>query len=144
MNTRQNGRQKSTRPAAMPTKASDRTVDMFTGLTAVESKESEELDIQETEKGPDESIEQSAERWRNTALFTAEHLSKYFNDSIPGTSKFRLTEQNNNLYLEKFEVGKDGEAYSYAGLMFSTADLPELTSCIVAAYKDWKIRNNVG
>lgn len=123
------------------TNAADRTVDMFTGLTSVEAKSPPPAKLDEADTGGPtvrlpETIEQAAERWRNTALFSAEHFSKSYNDSLPGTAKFRLTEKGPFLFLEQFRLGKDGECFQWSGVMFKESDLYELTSVLVRASKD--------
>jgi hypothetical protein len=112
-----------------------RTVDMFTGMTAVDAVQAVEEDAKDSLK-VSETIETSAERWRANAMFTAEHLSKHWNESKPETAKFRLTEKDGNLFLEKFSLDVRGEAYHWSGLMFRASDLYELTSVFVKAAKE--------
>ncbi len=108
--------------------AADRTVDLFAPKEQVLSTEdtTESVRLSET-------IEVAAERWRNNAFFTQEHFSKHFNDSIPGTAKYRITEKGGNMFLEQFRLGKDGEAYHWSGVMFASSDLNELTNVFVRA-----------
>jgi len=116
-------------------KAEDRTVDMFTGKTKLDEQKVASEVVEETYKGS-ETIETAAERWRATAIFTAELFSKHYNDSVPGTDKYRLTIKGEHMFLEKFSLGKDGQAYHWAGLMFDKKNLFEITSVFVRASKD--------
>lgn len=100
-------------------------------------------DVQELPRQA-ETIEQAAERWRNNAFFTQEHFSKSFNNSEPGKGVFRLTEKDGNMYLEQFRLGRDGKAFHYAGLMFQSGDLYELTNVFVTASKARKAKENGG
>ncbi len=119
--------------------AASRTMDMYSVQTAaavdaVMAKEVHE-DVQEAHKQA-ETIEVAAERWRNNAFFTQEHLSKHFNESVPGKEKFRLTLKDGWRYLEKFSIDKSGGAYHYCGVMFRDESLYELTGLFVAASKE--------
>lgn len=118
--------------------AADRTVDLFAPKEPTDFYEA--ATEPEAFKGS-ETIEQAAERWRNNALFTAEHLSKHFNDSQPDTAKYRITVKGDWLFLEQFRLGKDGHAYHWAGLMFQEKDLYEVTSVFVKASKAKKERS---
>ncbi len=127
---------KTTKPSA-----ADRTIDLFTGAiaSAEAASEKEAATVQEDVKDDvrlPENIEVAAERWRNNAFFTQEHLSKHFNDSEPGTEKFRLTEKDGWMFLEQFRFGKDGGAYAWSGVMFRGTALYELTSVLVKASKE--------
>jgi hypothetical protein len=112
--------------------AADRTVDLFTRQSNMDAASEVVEAIQERVA---ESIEVAAERWRNNALFTAEHLSKCFNQSVPETAKFRLTEKGDQMFLEKFSLDGKGQSYGWAGVMFHKDDLYELTSVFVRASK---------
>ncbi len=113
--------------------AADRTVGMFDTPAPVEV--STEDNLSEASRGS-ENIEQAAERWRNQAFFTQEHLSKHFNESVPGKEKYRLTLKDGWRYLEQFRLDKSGGAYHYCGLMFQDANLYELTGLLVKASKE--------
>ncbi len=83
-----------------------------------------------------ETIEAASERWRNNAFATQEHVSKHFNESVPGTEKYRLTKKEGWWYLEQYRLDKSGAAYHYAGLMFADDNLYELTGLLVKASKE--------
>jgi len=83
-----------------------------------------------------ETIEQAAERWRANAYFTQEHLSKHFNDGLPGKEKYRLTLKDGWRYLEQFRLDSKGGAYHYSGVMFRDDSLYELTGLFVRASKE--------
>ncbi len=123
-----------------PASAVARTVDMFSGHTQAEEAAVAAEVITETYKGS-ETIEQAAERWRNNAMFTAEHLSKRWPDNVPNTDKFRITQKGDKLFLEKFSLGPNGvsgappTAYHWSGVMFSEDSLYELTNVFVKAAK---------
>ncbi len=126
--------------------AADRTIDLFTGAIAAQDKLSEAQAATVQPDAPDalkvsETIEVAAERWRTNAFFTQEHLSKHFNEGLPGTAKFRLTEKDGWQFLEQFRLGRDGQAYSWTGIMFKDSDLFELAGVLVAAARVKKERN---
>ncbi len=110
--------------------AADRTVDLFQPVVPTTEDQ-----LSEVGRG-NESIEQAAERWRATAFFTQEHLSKHFNESLPGKEKYRLTLKDGWRYLEQFRLDKLGGAYHYCGLMFQDDNLYELTGLLVKASKE--------
>ncbi len=118
--------------------AASRTVDMFS-VANVESAQAkaavEAPDVIGVPKQA-ESIEVAAERWRNNAFFTQEHVSKHFNGSVPGKEKFRLTLKDGWRYLEKFSLDKAGGAYHYCGVMFLDESLYDLTALFVAASRE--------
>ncbi len=118
-------------------KASDRTIDIFTGQTNVEAAE----DVPEDVSHGDPSIEANADRWRDKAFEVQEHLSKYFNTNEPGES-FRLTERGDLMLLEVFG-STSGKTYSkWTGVMFHRDSLYELTSVLVKASKARKEKEN--
>jgi len=128
--------------------AASRTVDMFSVLTkeqadkqeAAEAASAAAEDAKEAPKQA-ETIEQAAERWRNNAFFTQEHMSKSWGNAIE-KGVFRLTERNGWLFLEQYRNGRDGMAFHWAGVMFPTTDLYELTNVFVKASKAMKEREN--
>lgn len=83
-----------------------------------------------------ETIEVAAERWRDRAFTSQEHLSKHFNDGVPGKAIYRVTTKNGWSFLEQFRLGKDGMAYSWTGVMFKPDDLYEITGVLVKASKE--------
>ncbi len=113
--------------------AADRTVGMFDAPPPLEV--STEDNLSEASRGS-ENIEQAAERWRNQAFFTQEHLSKHFNESLPGKEKYRLTLKDGWRYLEQFRLDSKGGAYHYSGVMFKDENLYELTGLFVKASKE--------
>jgi len=117
--------------------AKSKTVDMFTGKTQLEEALSASEVIEETPRGS-ETIEQAAERWRQNAFYTNEFMSKRFTESVPETAKFRLTKKDGAVFLEKFQLGKDGYAYHWSGVMFKESDMDEITSVFVS---EWRSRN---
>ncbi len=112
--------------------AASRTIGIFEPPTAPEP---DITDVPDTARLP-ETIEAAAEKWRRTAFFTQEHLSKHFNESLPGKEKYRLTLKGGWRYLEQFRLDKSGGAYHYCGLMFADENLYELTGLLVKASKD--------
>lgn len=119
---------------AKKSKAEDRTVDMFSGKTRVEEIQVAQEDVQDGHKAF-ESIEQQAERLREKAFEFAEHLSKNWGQFIDGET-FRLTTRGEHMYLEQFRHNGQKDAYGYAGVMFPTKSLYELTGLFVKASKD--------
>lgn len=119
--------------------AADRTVDMFcsapTGFHQETTVEPEEPTVKVAE-----TIEQSAKRWRATAMFTSEHLSKHFNEGLSEKSVFRITTKDNMMFLEKFSNDVSGKAYGWAGVMFRTDELYELTGVFVKASKELRAK----
>ncbi len=109
--------------------AADRTVPMFSPVVPTTEDATDAPRMSET-------IEVAAERWRNNAFFTQEHLSKHFNESLPGKEKYRLTLKDGWRYLEQFRLDKSGGAYHYAGVMFADENLYELTGLFVKAAKE--------
>lgn len=124
-------------------KAEDRTIDIFSGKTAMEEKSAACEVIEEAPKGS-ETIEQAAERWRATAFWGSEHFSKSWPDRPREKGVYRLTEKDGNLFLEQFVNGTSGNAYKWAGVMFSTSDLYEITSVFVKASKDKQLKESKG
>ncbi len=127
--------------------AADRTIDLFAGAIAAQDalSEKEAATAQEDVKDApkvSETIEVAAERWRNNAFFTQEHLSKHFNDGEPGKATFRLTEKDGWQFLEQFRHGKDGQAYHWTGLMFKDSDLFEIAGVVVKAAKAKREKEN--
>ncbi len=128
--------------------AQSRTIDLFAGAIAAQEALSDKEAATVQEDAPEaprvsENIEKAAERWRNNAFFTQEHLSKHFNEGLPGTAKFRLTEKDGWQFLEQFRLGKDGEAYHWTGIMFKDSDMYELTSVLVKAAKAKQAKNEL-
>ncbi len=118
----------------MKPKASDRTVDMFTGKTKAEELAAAIEDIYENPKSA-ETIPEAAERWRANAFFTQQHISKHFEDSEYVGGKYRLTEDDKWMYLERYGTNKPGSVATYTGLMFPKSDIGELTGVFVKAYR---------
>ncbi len=126
--------------------AADRTVDLFS-QAVTDAKDREllaEATVEDTVEVPrqSESIEQAADRWRQNAFFTQEHLSKHFNAGEPGKAVFRITEKDGWSFLEQLRLGKDGLAYHWTGLMFKTTDTYELTGVLLKAAKALKEAGN--
>lgn len=127
--------------------AENRTIGLFSGRTQEEIDkgmlELAEKDAKDASQRPPEPIEVSANRWRDTAFYYQEILSKHYKDETvpPGTARFRLTfkaECPGFMFLEQFRAGADGKgAYMWSGFMFpsDTTTLYELTSCLVSAAK---------
>ncbi len=112
--------------------AADRTVGMFPDPAPVVLVTDDVTDAPRQA----ETIEAAAERWRANAFFTQEHLSKHFNDCVPGKEKYRLTLKDGWRYLEQFRLDKSGGAYHYCGLMFADENLYELTGLLAKASRE--------
>ncbi len=119
--------------------AATRTVDMF-APAAVEAAiaQAQVVAPEDLHDAPKvaETVEVAAERWRANAFFTQEHLSKHFNEGLPGKEKYRLTLKDGWRYLEQFRLDSKGGAYHYCGLMLRDDSLYELTGLFVAASKE--------
>lgn len=114
--------------------AADRTLGMF-DVPKPPELHTEDTQLSEASRS-NENIEQAAERWRANAFFTQEHLSKHFNESLPGKEKYRLACNDKWYYLEQFRLDGKGGAYHYCGLMFAEENLYELTGLLVKASRD--------
>lgn len=120
----------------MKPKAEDRTIDLFSGKTRQEEVSTE--DAVEAHKTP-ETVEEQAERLREKAFETAEHLSKHWGQAIDGGT-YRLTTRGQFMLLEQFKHNGHPAAYGYTGVMFPISDLYELTGVLVKAAKEKKAK----
>lgn len=125
-------------------KASDRTVDMFSGTTPEEDKNEAEriqqgLDNVEQPKDANPAIEANVDRWRASAFAGREFVSKHFGLEQAQENQYRISVENGVIYLEKTATGGSG-AYSYAGVFLPEGDLPVLARLFVDAAKDYMKR----
>ncbi len=127
--------------------SADRTLSMFSTAAAGAAKlEDQTTADAEDAARPSETIEQAAERWRASAFYTQELVSKLFlepPEAKAGHATFRLTEKDGWLFLEQYRNGKDGMAYHWSGVMFPYSDLYELAGVIVKAAKEKQAREKV-
>ncbi len=117
--------------------AADRTVDMFSVPHAVVEIPVETSDAPEVATNKAETIEQSAERWRANAFFTQEHLSKHWGNTEGQSGKYRLSKSTRLpgwILVERMGL-KDGDVYSWTGIMFPASELNEITGVFVTAAK---------
>jgi len=124
--------------------AAQRTVDLFTGKTEADIKITfDDSDSKDAPREPAETIEVSAERWRQNAFYTQEYVSENFGKvvtkieggaSVLSPSDFRLTTKGDWMYLERFgKVVTGPVAVSYTGVMFPLSDLYRIASVFVQA-----------
>lgn len=120
--------------AKKPT-AADRTMGLFGQPPAVEEREIEVL-APEVKDGERKSVEEDADRMRDTAFKGQEWTSKYFGSYEAPGNEYRVTHRGDFYYLETImkEVGKP-TAYGYTGVMVHDRDLLELVKVLVAAVR---------
>lgn len=136
-------------------KASDRTVDMFTGATRLEQQAAAAEELEPEQREPFNGIEGEVDRWREQAFQGQEWTTKHFYNgqtelhqescsvsteltkesnlkvSIP--NGFRLTLKSGWLYLERISRNGSTAAYHYAGLMMPEMDLFLLLEALLKA-----------
>lgn len=131
--------------------AADRTVSLFQeAIQKATEPTKEEIatapeDAPEAIKAPAETIEQQAQRWRDTAFYGQETVSKHFGVELmdkAGKETFRLTEKDGWMFLEKYANSKDGMAYHWSGVMFRSESLYELTGLFVKASRERKAKED--
>lgn len=120
--------------------AASRTVDLFSGKTAMEEAEAEAMakaeDVEEHHRPLAEPIEKVMDARRDNCFEYQESLSKLW-DSNPN-EKFRLTRKGDWMFLETIRHKDGKEAYAWTGVMFRYDSLYEITSVFYAAAKEKK------
>lgn len=114
--------------------AATRTIDMFAPVRAQDEREIEVLAPEE--KGERTTVEEDADRMRETAFKGQEWTTKYFGSVVAPGNEYRLSLRGQYYYLETIlkEQGKP-LAYGYTGLMVHERDLLEMTKVLVAAVR---------
>lgn len=120
--------------------ASDRTVDMFTGTTAVDKAAAAIEEVENDKRAAFEPIEKSVDRYRAGAFQGQEWTSRWFPVDgtgvvAPDRTSFRWTQSGGFMYLEQVRNGKNGVAFHYAGVMFPCNDWNELVDATSKAHK---------
>lgn len=118
-------------------KAADRTVDIFTGKTAVEEASAAIEEVaQEATREPFGGISSEVDRWRDSAFKGQQWtVEAFFNNDLSANQRssskdsYRLSIKKGWLYLEAVQ----SPGRSYAGVMFPETDLLKLTEAWVAA-----------
>ncbi len=125
--------------------AADRTIDIFAQAAMSKVEDASTEDTVDRSK-PGESIEEASERWRATAFYGLELVSKHFNDEEkPDIATFRLTVKPDSkgkewMFLEQFRNSNGSKAYHWSGVMFPYSDLYELAGVVVKAAKEKQSR----
>lgn len=129
--------------AAKKSKASDRTVGLFTGQTNEEvAKAAVEEVAPEAPREAFEGIEGELERYRAQAFQGQEWTTGVFyagdaqkNQEAMSTSGYRLSLKGGWMYLEAVNrLDPKSSVYSYAGVMFAQSDLPHVAKACLKAY----------
>lgn len=137
-------------PSRKKSPAEDRTVGLFTGRTAEEEaaeaariKAEEDIQASKEERTP---MAEAVDTWRSNAFQCQEWTSKYFPKpgtptpledaakNAPNSRQYRLSAHGPDLYLEKAGI-REGEMFSYAGIMFPLEDVFELSILFTKAAK---------
>ncbi len=131
-------------------KASDRTVDLFSGKTKEEENNEAErikqgLDNVEQSKAGPVTIESNADRYRASAFSGQEWTSLLFGHPKAQEHEYRVSVKDGYAYLEKTAATPaTNGAYHYAGVMVPEGDLPRLATVIVAAARAYIAKKKNG
>lgn len=125
--------------ATKSVKASDRTIDMFTGATNVEKLAAAAEEIQAEQREPFTGIEGEVDRWREQAFAGQEWTSKHFyqsnaeaNQKDSSHGAYRISLKGGWNYMECIRRSETGtSAYHYSGLMFPALDMFAIAEAVV-------------
>ncbi len=123
----------------MPTKkpsAAARTVDLFSGKTAVEEAVPEPI---EADDRPDfEPMEERADGYRERAFKVQEWTTNVFGKHEGEGNQYRVTHKGDMFYLEELKRGPDNKSfYGYSGLMLHEKNFLNAARVIAQAAREY-------
>lgn len=108
-----------------------RTVDMFTGKTAIEEAVPEQLP---EEARPDfEPMEERADGYRERAFQVQEWTDKHFGKHEGEGNQYRVSRKGDVFYLEELKRHGTKSFYGYAGLMLHGQNFLQATRVMAEA-----------